>query len=270
MQYEVKELNLGGVLDYTIKLFKDNFLFLCGILGIIYLPPVFVFSFLMNASEAAAESAALAVRQGGAGPESMAAIGLIFLGLMLVSIPVMMVLALVSQGAVCHGIAERYMGRRITVGESISSTFRRVFPLLGLSIVSSLGIFAGLIFCVIPGVFVMLFWYIAIPVFMFERIPAMDCLGRSFRLMKGELGKAFVLVFLLAIINYATVFIAAIVPTVFLQSVVEAVTSALLMGLNAVAVTVFYFSARCKHESFDLELLTQSLGVEPAPDGPEL
>jgi len=89
-----------------------------------------------------------------------------------------------------------------------------------------------------------------------------EALKRSGALMKGFAGKAFVLAFLLGVLGAIIGVGAAFIPVPEAQIVVQSLVQGLLYALGVSAWVVLYFSARCKHESFDLTVLAEQLGEE--------
>ncbi len=251
--YEIKELGLGGILDHTIRLFKDHFLFVAAVVCI-FLLPVTLLSGI--GTVAYTQSVTVETEEGPViSPEAEGTLLLI----QFLPLPVMWLLGLMAQGALCYGIAHRYVGNEISAGEAIRHTFRRLGSLISASILMFFGVMFGMILFILPGIYLAFAWYIMIPALMFENLPGPAGLGRSRRLMKGHKIKAFVLGLLLAIFPMFGGVAAALVPEPYLSSVIMSVATCLYTGLISTAVTVIYFSARCKAEHFDLELLAQAL-----------
>ena len=266
MRYEIRELEIGGILDQTIRLFRDHFAFVAMVVCIVLIPIQVPFGLVttwaqpqpldMTATEAEALGQAI-------GQLQFAAVS-IFGGFLL------MLLNAMTQAAVAYGIAHRYLGYQVSAGESIRKAWSKALPLLGAAILYGIGIGFGMLFCIIPGILFMLMWYVLYPVLIFEDSPVMAAFGRSTRLMKGHKGKAFVLTFLLALIGFGVNVIVLFLPGVYLSSILSNVVASFLVGLNSVAATVVYFSARCRTEQFDLELLSQLVEDRGAVEEPVL
>ena len=82
---------------------------------------------------------------------------------------------------------------------------------------------------------------------------------RSKDLVKGEIGKGFVLSLILTVVNVALSGIGSLIPQLHVQLIAQAVVSAVLTSFASCAFTIFYFSCRCKHDNFDLQMLAQSV-----------
>ena len=164
-----------------------------------------------------------------------------------------------ANAAVSYTIAQRYMGRESGIKETLVQTNKRFGAILMAGLLISLGVMLGLICLIIPGIYLIFAWCISTPVIMFEGASGSGSLGRSHRLMKGEKGKAFVVYFLLGLINSGIGAMVKLVPNAYAEALLTCAVNVVLIAFGAVVVTVFYFSARCKAENFDLELLTASL-----------
>ena len=55
---------------------------------------------------------------------------------------------------------------------------------------------------------------------------------------------------------------AGIIPQLQLRMAVAAVIQSVFTVFSSAAMVVFYFSARCKNEQFDLQLLADNVGTE--------
>lgn len=85
-------------------------------------------------------------------------------------------------GAITHGSVVFYNGRKAGVGECLSTGLRYAVPLVGVAIVTSIGVMLGMILLIVPGIFLALMWAVAAPAVVVEG-------GGVFRPMKrsGEL-----------------------------------------------------------------------------------
>ena len=80
--------------------------------------------------------------------------------------------------------------------------------------------------------------------------------------MKGNMGSMFVLGFVMLTINLGVAWGAALVPQPHVRVVLTAFVQCAMMIFGTAVSVVFYFSARCKHEQFDLQLLADNVGAE--------
>ena len=256
MRYEVKELSLGEILDQSISLLKNHFQLLAVILATLMIPVQIVTSIFATAMTPSSEDMVAATD-----PSVMigAAVAGVFSGLV-----VFLVNAL-TQGAVTWGIAELYLGRTVTPGECIRTALHRWPALIATALLAGLGVAVGFMLFIVPGVYLAFAWYIVYPVLMIEGLPVRKTFGRSRALMKGHMGKAFVVGVVLFVIGFTITMLAELVPGSYPSAILSAVVQSFIIGFNCIVVTMIYFSARCLVENFDLELLAGSVARQSIP-----
>jgi hypothetical protein len=112
---------------------------------------------------------------------------------LIASVLVSVVVTYVLQAAIVYGTVTDLSGRRASLGSSLSVAFKVLLPLIGLSIVSTLGVMLGLILLIVPGGILALGWSIAVPVRVVERVGVFQSLSRSWELTSGYKGTIFLL-----------------------------------------------------------------------------
>ena len=258
MAYSIQHLKLGGVLDQAISLTKNHFGLLFGIVAIVLIPFSLISSFVVL-------SVMPPPPQMGASQEQL----IEFQKAALQNLPITLGTGLLSaflilpltNAAVIDAVSKLYLGKPTSAMDSIKSGLSRVLPLIWTSILMGLAIFGGLLLLVIPGILCMFWFGLANHVVVVEKINGGAALGRSKKLMSGNMGTLFVLGLLLAAIGFGISMVAGLIPQVHAQIVVRVFLNAAMTILSTSALVVFYFSCRCGHENFDLEHLAQSMGT---------
>jgi hypothetical protein len=97
-----------------------------------------------------------------------------------------MVTSSILQGALIYGTVQDQNGARATIGESLTTGLRAFLPLIGLSILLSLGIAFGFVLLFVPGLMLLCAWCVAVPVLIAERRGVFECFGRSAELTRGN------------------------------------------------------------------------------------
>lgn len=134
-----------------------------------------------------------------------------------------------------------------------------------------LGVAAG----VVLGIWIWIRWSVAIPAMLTEDVRGRRALGRSFGLVKGRWWPTFGAIALAAIIGGivstivssiadAVLFAdsdASFATSVTVDTVASIVVGVIVTPLQAAIVAIIYFDLRVRKEGFDLELLTQRLGL---------
>jgi hypothetical protein len=184
-----------------------------------------------------------------------------------------------ATGACFKAVAQAYLGEQPNWRESLGFALRRFHSILWIVILGGLVILVGLVLCFLPGVWLWVSFAVALPVLMTEGLRGRKAIGRSFRLVRHRWWKtaillvlAFLLVSIVAgVISFAVAAVAVVRPdnpfVLFLIGALSSTAGALVTTpFSAAYHTVLYFDLRVRKEAFDLQLLAQSLGVEP-PEG---
>ncbi|MCE9605152.1 MAG: hypothetical protein K8U03_09660 [Planctomycetia bacterium] len=260
MRYQVQKLGIGGILDQAIHVFKDNFVLLFSIYAVTLLPITLIVGFVQLSLGLDVQALQKLPPE-----EQLGILTTLFLPL-LVSIPLYLLAYPLWNAATVHGIASMYVSRPTTLGECIKSGLKRWFPLVGTLFLTGLAVALGILLLVIPGL-IFSFWFaLAQPVAILEGTSGGTAMGRSKQLMKGNILKLFIVFLVVGVINLGVGMIGGLVTQPFVSLIVQAVLSGVTQILGAAVLVVFYFSARCEHENFDLQMLAASVDDE-APAG---
>src|SRR6056297_1198750 len=74
---------------------------------------------------------------------------------------------------------------RVELGQAVGETLNRFFPLLGLYILTTIGIGIGFLVLVLPGIALAVLWSISFPVLMADRVGPIDAMRASFNTIKS-------------------------------------------------------------------------------------
>jgi hypothetical protein len=167
------------------------------------------------------------------------------------------------QGALVKAVEDVRDGR---ADLSLGETFQRVRPQLGSIIVggilAGIGIFVGLLLLIVPGLVLMTWWVLLIPVIVIEQRSAGEAFGRSRELVRGYGWGVFGIIVLaiLLLIGFGIVLSIVLSPFAdWLQSFLSNVISGTLTApFIAVTWTILYYRLRGAKEA--------TVGAEaPAP-----
>lgn len=298
MRYEIRKLGVGGILDQTINVVKDNF----GLLFTIYAVTLMPFNFLQAYVSASLTSQLEALQRNAARPRAaapdfagpdMSALSQVSPGqimLMVFGVLFLLLLAyLVFNAATIHGVASMYISRPTSLGDCIKTGFRRFFPmvwtgfLMGLALIGAvlitvgvgsfiliqlglppLLLLIGVFLLYIPAIILFMWWILAQEITVLEHISGSDALGRSKKLMRGNMGKAFVILLILGVINAGLQY--GVAPFLSSRPLLFAIVATIVGGassiLGSAVLVILYFSARCQHENFDLQMLTSAVAED--------
>lgn len=137
-------------------------------------------------------------------PDQLVAVGFgTAIALMLLAAFGSMVFGLIVQGGLVRATMAEMEGDRATLGECLATGLRRALPLLGIAILSGLGIMLGFLLLIVPGVIFLLMWSVAVPVTVIERRGVIESMSRSGDLTAGARGSIFAVMVLVWVVNMA-------------------------------------------------------------------
>jgi hypothetical protein len=132
----------------------------------------------------------------------------------------------------------------MSFGETLAAARPFLGRIAGASILAGLGIGLGLILLIVPGLVLLVWWSLTVPVIVFENTGAVESLGRSKRLVSGwgwQVFGVFVLMFLL-LIGFGIVFalILAPLPDNVARFLSDVLGGALVAPLYALVAIILY------------------------------
>ncbi len=256
MRYEIKELGVGGILDQAVKLVRDNFALLAGTVLVLYFP----FAIVSGVVVAGLMPDAALLDSPETAPIYQEDVMKMIFWTYGLAIPSLLIVIPLTNAAVIHAVASLYLDKPISIGAAYSRAFRVWLPIIGTGFLWYLAIVGGMMLCLIPGI-LCLFWFaLVFQVVVIEGSSGFTALKRSRELMRGNISTYFVLLLLLGVIGLGVGAASSLIPQPHLEAVVGSVTQSALFILGSAANVVFYFSCRCRHENFDLQLLAASVG----------
>ena len=170
---------------------------------------------------------------------------------------------LTLQGTLIHASVEDFKGENVSIRESLSIGWRFALPLLGFSILSSLGIGLGLVLLIVPGILLICMWMVGAASVVLEGGGVFNAFGRSVELTKGYkwwilliLIVYFIAVFFITVIgelfaiplelSEANIFTGDSVGTVnvIIYSLIQALVAAATILMSSAGVASLYYELR--------------------------
>jgi hypothetical protein len=185
-----------------------------------------------------------------------------------------------ATGACFKAVADAYLGEQPDWRTSLAFALRRVHSLIWVTVLVGVIAAVGLVFCIVPGIWLYISFAVAVPVLLTEGVKGRSALGRSRQLVKGRWWPTFGIVLLgtiLAVIvsGVITGILAATslsdpsneILGVVTGTIGGTLSSMLTTPFQAAFITVLYFDLRVRKEGFDLQLLAERIGLAPRPEG---
>ena len=293
---EMRPMSIGDILDTTFRQYRTRFVPFLLITMMVYVPFGLVMAGIqtslrfaqpgpfgqpggqrvrvwMVALNQSPPPVVLAQAPGGqfdpnapVGPPNLAAL----IPLMVGSLIFFLVLWPLCQGALVQNISAAYLGGELGAWESYSRALPRIFRMLITQFLAGIVIMLGCFLLIVPAIIFGLWFTLIVPVVMLEKHGITGTLGRSRELMRGNLGKAFRLGMVVAImgmvVNYGWAFTSAAIPWPhpFLQHFLGTIVPAVILPIQIAPTILLYYDIRIRKEGFDLERLAAALGVGPA------
>lgn len=172
--------------------------------------------------------------------------------------------------------ADAYIGNSEAPGQAIRNVARRTLPLVGLTIISAIGIAIGWLMLLVPGLLLQAAWAVAVPALILEGTGVIAALGRSYALTKsrfllalGVVWSVWLLEFVLSVglssvLGYLIATNDSTTGDVIIQSVSNTVSSIVTTPLVATAIVALYFDLRIRSEGFDVQMMLSRLDARRA------
>jgi Membrane domain of glycerophosphoryl diester phosphodiesterase len=187
---------------------------------------------------------------------------------------------LFSVGATVHAVSEIYTGRAATIRESMASMRGESGTVFGVMFLSGLLLIAGLIAFVLPMFYIMCRLSVAIPSAVLENLGPADSIRRSFALTRNFAGRAFMIYLLyfalvfgiIAVFQFPFAMLLAmnakqpqlLILWTILMQLGNFIGSALVAPVSTIGFALFYYDLRVRKEAFDLQMMMQAIGADPA------
>lgn len=164
---------------------------------------------------------------------------------------------ILSQAVILYGAVERMRGRSFALGRSLQQGLARLVPVIGLYILLGLTVGIGLVLLVVPGIFLAIVFFVALPACIVEREAPVESMRRSMELTKGSRWRLFGIGALLYLLNCIGQVVAKSVLLVYAGPLMSDlgvfVWSTLFGAVNAIVIAVVYHDLRAAHDGTDIE-----------------
>ncbi len=109
-----------------------------------------------------------------------------YFGSIIIGLLVTIATGVILQGTLTRAAIDDLSGKGVQLGAALSNAVSIILPLLGLGLLVGLGIAAGFLLLVIPGVYLALCWIVSSPVMVVERLGITASMQRSMALTQNH------------------------------------------------------------------------------------
>jgi len=182
--------------------------------------------------------------------------GLVFLG----SVIPMVVNAL-TQATIIYGTFQDLRGQRAGIGDCITRGLISIVPVIIGSILLSLGVSVGLMLIIVPGLILLVMWWVYIPAIVVESKGIFEAFGRSRELTRGRrwhlLGLILIVGIVVLIVSFAIgkALQDATGQVSTVGSIIQYAVLSVLTAFNSVLVAVGYYYLRAEKEGTDVNAI---------------
>lgn len=150
------------------------------------------------------------------------------------------------QGALVEAVADIRDGRAdLTLGETLKRVKPQIWAIAGASILAALGVMVGLVLLIVPGLILLTWWSVILPVIVLERRGVLESFGRSRELVRGRGWSVFWVIVKTVLILIAVGLVVAIafawLPDPSRTYVTDVVRNVLTAPFIALAWTLLYY-----------------------------
>jgi hypothetical protein len=241
------QFQVGRVISTSIAVFGRNigpFLVIAFIIGIPYL-----LVSLMTASSIDIE----AIQATGQLPSG-------FWGMIVIGILIYMLTYALTQAALVYGTVHDLRGQKASFGDCLSRGMAVLPRVVIVAVLASIGIWIGSLLLLIPGLILMVMWWIVNPVLVIEGAGIGEAFGRSRALTSGRRWQIFGILVLVGVAYWIVSFVLGLVGGamgLLVQQLLSAVVMLVFSAFASVLTAVGYYFLRAEKEGIIIDDLAK-------------
>jgi MFS family permease len=179
-----------------------------------------------------------------------------FWGMIIVAVLIFMLTNALTQSAIVFGTFQDLRGQRASIGECLARGLASMPRVVVAAILASIGIMIGAFLLFVPGVILMLMWWVFVPVLVVEGAGIMPSFGRSRELTRGHRWAILGLLFVVGIAQWLVSLVIGLVAGLLGAFVAELVNLIVMLFFSAFAsvmTAVGYFYLRVEKEGIVID-----------------
>jgi hypothetical protein len=279
---ELRPLGIGEILDVAIKIYFRHFSTFLKIALVVVLPTQVVLNAItVSATDTSIDGSGPFNFNMSPGQDSSVHVSAAQVGAIVAALVISFLASQLATGACFKAVADGYLGGEPDWRGSVSRALRRLHSMIWIAIVGGFVTVIGLVLCIVPGVWLLVGFAVAVPVLFSEDARGWKALSRSRDLVKGRWWPT---CGLLVVGGILAAVLSAVITGVlgaldlatsgnwaarFVIGVLSGTLVAVLTTpFSAAYHTILYVDLRVRKEGLDLALFAQGIGSEPPPAAP--
>lgn len=172
------------------------------------------------------------------------------------------VFGILVQGAIAYAVYQTLCENEVTLWQSLGKALPRVPVLVFVCILTGFCITVGFMLLIIPGLFLLTAWSVAVQACVVERASLLTSIKRSETLTKGNRLKILGLIILVTVFGWIigdsglTVLLGAFINSPVVSIICYTLVKLLVMAFSSVMYAIVYFDLRTIDEGVSLEHLS--------------
>ena len=255
--FKIQPLGLGQLFDTGIKIYFRHFKFVVGAAAIVLIPFHLVFFLIfkmMFENPADLENVNIVVM-------------ISFVLLTIIMMPLI-------QGATIKVISDVYMGETVSVKKAYAFAARKIGALILGGIIFGILVGIGTILLIIPGIYLMVAFYLFPYAIVLENKSSTQSLSRSQQLVKGSWFKLFLVILLMGVLTWVIQAIVQVPWEMYVRSsddiltvirlmpvvqLIQNILQLLIYPIGIIISILFYYDLRVRKEGYDLEIMAREI-----------
>jgi hypothetical protein len=239
-----RRFEIGGVIATSLAVFGRNlgaFVIITLLIGIPY-----ILVTLWGASSAADFQASMEAGQIPPG----------FFGMLAISMIILILTNTLTQAAIVYGAFQDLRGQRASFGDCLGRGLAMLPRVVGAAILATIGIMIGSLLFIIPGIILLLMWWVFVPVIVVENAGITQSFGRSRALTSGHRWGILGILFIVGIAQWLVSLVLGVIGAMLGIVATEILNLVVTLGFSAFASVlsaVGYYYLRSEKEGIVID-----------------
>ncbi|GAB2177084.1 hypothetical protein [Dongia sp. agr-C8] len=183
-----------------------------------------------------------------------------FWGMVVIGILIYMLTYALTQAALVYGTVQDLRGQKASFGDCLSRGLAVLPRVLIVALLASIGIWIGSLLLLVPGVILMVMWWIVNPVLVVEGAGVGEAFSRSRELTRGHRWQIFGILLLVGVVYWVASFVLGMIGGaigMLGQQILSAIVMLFFSAFASVLTAVGYYYLRAEKEGIIIDDLAK-------------